>query len=123
MIAGVIVGLGHDIQSASELQGKEALWTPGLVFTAAELARIETHSSPTLAAAGIFSAKEAFFKAAPLDGGWCWSDLAVARGSNRRPILQFGGELGALLAERPLQVDLSISHSGDYASSVVIFSE
>jgi phosphopantetheine--protein transferase-like protein len=65
--------------------------------------------------AGILAAKEAFFKAvgsAPL-----WLAVEVVRAESGRPALRLGGSVSQLAVQ---QVDVSISHAGDYAIAVAL---
>lgn len=65
--------------------------------------------------AGIFAAKEAFFKALGLTPRWLW--VEVAKQPSGKPFLRTGVEL-------PLDAlstfDLSITHEGDYAIAIVV---
>ena len=73
--------------------------------------------------AGIFSAKEAFFKAA--DGlehlpRYRYSDVEIRHSASGRPQLLTHGALGDHFRQSSLRVDLSISHSSGMAGAVVL---
>lgn len=117
---GVLIGVGHDLQSVNEVEAAKALQVPGLFFTEAEVARFEQSPSPGESLAAGFSAKEAFFKALPPVDGWFWTDAEVTRDARHAPAFRFHGVLAEQMAARRLSAALSLSHSGGFVSSVVI---
>ena len=112
--------LGHDIQEIAGLEARTALLEPDLVFTEGELQRIRLSDRPQQKLAGYFSAKEAFFKAMPVSPYWRWSDLELCQHAGGRPYFAFHGALCELMQVQGLSAEVSISHSGAYASSVVL---
>ena len=75
--------------------------------------------------AGIFAAKEAFFKA--LGTGFRqgkWTDVEVVHDSYGAPFLQLSGVHARLAVQRSAHVPaLSISHDGAYAIAQVVWEE
>lgn len=112
--------LGHDLTAISELRTKPDLLAPGVFFTAAECARIERSAEPAASSAGLFAAKEALFKALRLPAGSFWTDIEVTHDPHGAPVFRFHGHAADFLREHGLVAHLSISHSGDYASAVVL---
>ena len=68
-----------------------------------------TDNTETLA--GIFAAKEAYFKAKGKKGDWL--DLEIAKLDSGQPIIKVNGKNNG-------KISLSISHETDYAVAVVI---
>ena len=102
-----IIRLGNDIQLVSELfPDEEPLEALNLekLFTKYEIAYAEAVENPKVTLAGLFSLKESLIKAgAAFD---TYLDLEITHDNNGAPV--FYGFL------------VSISHSGDYASSVAL---
>lgn len=115
-----VLHVGHDLQLVGELSARDDFAEPGVLFTPAELARVASSAQATRSLAGLFSIKEAFFKAMPVQSGWYWTELEVQRDVTGQPRLAFSGALARLMRERSLSADVSLSHSGQYVSSVVI---
>ncbi|MBI2940297.1 MAG: 4'-phosphopantetheinyl transferase superfamily protein [Chloroflexi bacterium] len=65
--------------------------------------------------AGVLAAKEAFFKAVGIGPDWLAVEVIMA--ASGRPSLRLGGSLGHLAIQ---DLDLSISHEGDYAVAAVV---
>lgn len=65
--------------------------------------------------AGVFAAKEAFFKALGLSPRWL--DLEVAEERDGKPSVKAAAGLGL---DGLLTFDVSIAHEGDYAVAVVV---
>jgi holo-[acyl-carrier protein] synthase len=116
----MLIGLGHDLQRVAELAGKAALLSDGGCFTAAERARISGSRVPAETAAGLFAAKEAFLKATPMIGRGFWTDVEVRHSGSGAPSLMLHGAYRELFERRRWRTLVSLSHSGDFASSVVM---
>ncbi|MCG9889836.1 MAG: holo-ACP synthase [Thermosynechococcaceae cyanobacterium MS004] len=121
-LGGVLVGLGHDIQIIHEMEQAEGLQIPGLFFTEAEFAYCHSKKLPFQSMAGLFSAKEALFKALQGLISFYWTDAEILHRPNRAPYFAFHGVLAEEMTRQQLQAHVSISHSGDYASAIVILS-
>ncbi|GAA1953617.1 thioesterase family protein [Kitasatospora viridis] len=116
-----MTGLGHDLQQVAEVAGVSGLRAPDVFFTAAELRRIDSAQQPSQSLAGAFAAKEALFKALPrTDRTWFWTDAELVHDRHGAPAFRTHGALAELLARRGLAVHVSISHSGGFASAVVL---
>jgi holo-[acyl-carrier protein] synthase len=115
----MLTGLGHDLVAIRELESTEALREPGFFFTGSEHSHAARAVEPLVALAGLFAAKEAFFKAVPQLHGNYWTDVEVVHDPHGAPRFCLHGPLGRALAEQGLSVHLSISHAGGYASAVV----
>ncbi len=91
------------------------------IYTEREL--VETNGrTPSLAAR--FAAKEAVSKALGCGVGKVgWRDIEIIRDQHRRPLLRLHGPAQALAAELGLEEwSLSLSHTHDYATAVVVAS-
>jgi holo-[acyl-carrier protein] synthase len=115
-----IVGIGHDLQLVHELEGREALCERDVVFGALELSKAVNGPSPLRALATLFSVKEAFFKAIPVQSGWFWCELELQRDERGRPHFGFTGALAELMETHHWSAQVSISHCGPYVSTVVL---
>lgn len=119
-----LTGLGHDLQLITELRAAQALREPGVFFTLGELRRFDSAVSPLESMAACFAAKEALFKALPpagrAEGTWFWTDAELIHDSSGAPRFRTHQFLADYVDRRGLRVTVSISHSGGFASSVVI---
>lgn len=115
-----LIGLGHDLQLISELEVASALREPDVFFTLGELRRFAGAAVPSQTLAGGFAAKEALYKALPAGEAWFWTDAELIHDSRGAPQFRTHGALASYLARRRWRVNVSISHSGGFASSVVI---
>jgi holo-[acyl-carrier protein] synthase len=117
----MLIGVGHDLQRVADVARATALHEPGVFFTEGEAAHAARAKAPAERSAGLFAAKEAFFKAlAGAPSAMCWTDIEVAHDRDRRPYYRFHGALARHMAERRLRALLTISHSGEYASAVCV---
>jgi holo-[acyl-carrier protein] synthase len=112
--------IGHDLQLISEMDERTELAEPGVMFTEAELCVTRGTRDHARCIAALFSVKEAFFKAIPLQSGWFWTELELDHEASGRPTLRFTGALAQLMRERAWTADVSLSHSGQYVSSFVV---
>jgi holo-[acyl-carrier protein] synthase len=115
----MLIGLGHDLQLVAEIAAKGALLSDGGCFTDAERARISGSPSPAETAAGMFAAKEAFFKAAPRINCGFWTDVELRHSREGAPSLVLHGAYRELFEGQRWRALVSVSHSGGFASSVV----
>ncbi len=112
--------VGHDLQRVADVAiGGGALSTDG-VFTPLELEYVERARDPRQTLAGLFCAKEALFKCLGPGPAYHWCDMEVSHDEAGAPGFRFSGALAAHLTSRGLNASVSISHSGEYASAVVI---
>ncbi|MCA9706073.1 MAG: holo-ACP synthase [Myxococcales bacterium] len=116
----MLSGLGHDLVALSGIEGAQELRQPGVFFTEAEHEHVARATEPLVSLAGLFAAKEAFFKAVPQARGAYWTDIEVTHGAHGGPSFRLHGRLQQVAEQQGLRVHLSISHDGDYASAVVV---
>ncbi|MBW4612600.1 MAG: 4'-phosphopantetheinyl transferase superfamily protein [Desmonostoc vinosum HA7617-LM4] len=121
-IGGMLIGLGHDIQLIAELKTVEALKVPGIFFTETECLYFNQSKNPLQSMAATFSAKEALFKALAIAPNFYWTDAEVRHNSRHAPYFEFDGSLAEHFQLQGWTAHLSISHSGDYVSTVVTIS-
>jgi holo-[acyl-carrier protein] synthase len=119
---GRLIGIGHDLQRIADLDDAHALREPDVFFTAVESTRIEARDFPAQTRAGYFAAKEALFKALGGRVDAYWTDLEIVHDRHGAPRFRLHRALGAMFEQRGWRADLSISHSGEYASAFVIVS-
>jgi len=126
----MILGLGTDLVDIAELQ-KRLERTPEIrdqVYDPTELAWCEAQRPTWPWFAECFAAKEAVMKA--LGTGWAkgvtfrdivveWS-LAEAPGRPRRPRARLTGVAAERVAAQGAEVQLSLSHDGNYAVSIAV---
>lgn len=115
-----LIGLGHDLQLISELESASALRGPGVFFTCGELRRFATAPVPLQSLAGGFAAKEALFKALTTGEPWFWTDAELVHNRHGAPQFRTHGALARHLASHRLRLNVSISHSAGFVSSVVV---
>ncbi|MEV4410649.1 4'-phosphopantetheinyl transferase superfamily protein [Catellatospora sp. NPDC049609] len=116
-----LIGLGHDLQLISELEVASGLREPDVFFTDRELRRFAGAVGPLQSLAGAFAAKEALFKALPpAREPWFWTEAELVHDRHGGPRFDMHGSLAGHLARHRLRVNVSISHSGGFVSSVVV---
>ncbi|MBW4497330.1 MAG: holo-ACP synthase [Oscillatoria princeps RMCB-10] len=118
----MLIGIGHDIQLISELKSAESLRVPGFFFTDNECLYFNGRKNSLQSIAGIFAAKEAFFKAIPRISNFHWTDVEVLHDVRHAPYFRLHGSLQEYFASQGWTANLSISHSGEYVSTVVVVS-
>jgi holo-[acyl-carrier protein] synthase len=93
------------------------------IYTQEEVESCAARATRYLAYAARFAAKEAFFKAlgTGLSGGVSWQDVAVVGDEHSRPKIAVKGKARTLLGER--RVQLSLSHTREYAIAVVVIED
>jgi len=122
----MIVGTGVDlervdrIRAAIERHGRRFLER---VFTAGEIAYVESRKHRSESYAARFAAKEAAMKA--LGTGWDrgvrWVDVEIVREVKGRPELRFHGRAAEIAAELGCRsANVSLSHTSDNAIAQVI---
>lgn len=119
---------GIDIVEISRIEDMAARHgnSLGRFFTAGELLYCAKREKTQYASlAGIFAAKEAFFKALGTGfRGGKWTDVEVSHTEEGAPYFILHGYYAAAAAERSTAVPaLSISHDGAYAIAQVSWSE
>lgn len=103
--------LGIDLVYLPEFEEKFKNIALGKVFSLSEMA--ENKSKESLA--GIFAAKEAFFKAIGKKADWL--AVWIEKDQLGKP------ELQSTLIERNQKAEISISHAGDYTIAIVMIKD
>lgn len=116
----MLIGLGHDLQRVSEFDNCLALRQPGLFFTDLETRHCGLQAQPIQSLAATFSAKEALFKALPTATAFFWTDIEVTHDESGKPGYRLHGRLGQISLQSAWHICLSISHSGEYVSTVAL---
>ncbi|MEO0074979.1 MAG: holo-ACP synthase [candidate division WOR-3 bacterium] len=118
-----ILGIGIDLIEVARI--KQAIERYGerfknRIFSKAEQEFCEAQNGKYLSYAARFAAKEAFSKAlgTGLRGKISWLDVNVIDNENSPPHLEIKGRAKTILANGKILV--SITHTQDYASAVVI---
>ena len=114
-----IIGLGHDLQHIQELEVKSYLREPDVFFTIGEHSYARQKSGRTSTEAGIYCAKESFYKSLTERVDFYWTDLEVKHNKLNAPYFEYHGKLKQYMQSKKLSTRLSISHSGEYASAYV----
>lgn len=122
----VIFGIGIDLVKVSRIKnalGKFPKRFRSRIFTKNEIAFCEKRSNYYLSYAVRFAAKEAFAKAlgTGLRGKISWQEIEVVDDELSKPSLVVTGKALKILGER--KVHLSLSHTEDYATAIVIIEE
>jgi holo-[acyl-carrier protein] synthase len=115
--------IGSHLQSLRELKRRPGLFRSKAIFTASELAYCSTRRDSVASLGGILCAKEACIKAfsafdrLPI---FTFLDIEITHLPNGRPRLRAGRRLAQWLERNHLHVDVTISHSDDYATATAI---
>lgn len=118
-----MVLVGTDVQSIPEFESTVFVSSGRGILTAEERQYAEGQRRPGASRAGLFCAKEAALKvltAVPGIPRFTLWDIAIAHDPSGRPLVRFSGALAEFLAQRAFACDVSISHSGDYATATII---
>ncbi len=123
----VIIAVGHDLIELRRIRGllEREPQRYQRLFTAAELEYALAHRDPVPSLAARFAAKEAFQKVWPRPLGWrdAWVERPTAPDGPfpfAAPRLAFAPPVAAELEQCGWRTHLSLTHSADYASAVVI---
>lgn len=124
----MIVAVGHDLVEVERVRKLLSTGRPERLFTPAELAYCARLSDPAPSFAARFAAKEAFQKVWPRPHGW--RDVWVEREPTPAgpfayapPRLAFAPAIAAELRERGWAAHLSLTHTAQHASAVVILEQ
>ncbi len=111
-------GVGIDLLEIERLERALARW-PRLaarLFTAGERSYAADRARPARHLAARFAAKEAVVKALGLSGGFGLREIEVLAGEP--PTVRLSGNAAAAAGER--EIEISLTHSRDYAAAVAI---
>ena len=123
----MIVAIGHDLVEVERVRGlmQREGHRLGKLFTATELAYCQALADPVPSFAARFAAKEAFQKVWPRPHRW--TDVWVQRSRTpggpfpyAPPLLGFAPEIAAEMRERGFVAHLTLTHTRQHASAVVI---
>ena len=113
-----IVGIGVDVCEIARFEAM-ARRTPGAVTKV--LCPAEAALPLMASKAGRFAAKEALAKALGSPGGMRWLDCEVVKTDDGVPSFVASGTVRARSEELGIErIHLSISHDGDYATTMVV---
>ncbi len=89
-----------------------------------EYAQLELRGFPVQSVAASFSAKEAFSKALGTGmRGFSLGEVELLREENGRPYFQLRGSALKIVQKRKIVLQVSVTHTKEYASAVVIGEE
>ena len=120
----MIVGLGNDLCEIDRIEAMIERWGKRFterVFTDGERAYALPKVSRAQHLAARFAVKEATLKALGVPPGLSWKEMEVTGGGKSAPLLKLSGR--AKVAADALGIEsfhITITHSGNYASAVVI---
>ncbi|WP_261665366.1 4'-phosphopantetheinyl transferase superfamily protein [Deinococcus sp. Marseille-Q6407] len=123
----MIVAVGHDLIELARIRGllEREPQRFRRLFAPAELEYALAQRDPVPSLAARFAAKEAFQKVWPRPFGWqeVWVERALTPGGpfeRAAPQLHFVPHIAAEMAERRWRAHLSLTHSREHASAVVV---
>lgn len=122
----MIYGVGVDLVDIQRMQKIIQRWdTPFLekIFTADEIAYCKKHAQSAVHFGARFAAKESFLKALGmgLGNGIRLAEIEVVHDPGGRPALKLHGAARKHIRTRRIQkVHLSLSHTKEYASAMVL---
>ncbi len=120
----MIVGLGHDLCEIDRIAKMVEKWGPRFtdrVFTEGERCYSFAKVACAQHFAARFAVKEATLKALGVPKGLSWKEMEVVGGGSQAPSLKLSGR--AKEAADALCIDsfhITITHTGNFASAVVI---
>ena len=122
----MIFGIGTDLADLKRIRAAFERFGArfrGRVFTPAEIDFCEGMADKYASYAARFAAKEAFSKAlgTGLRGLVSWRDIQVNDNERSRPTITTYGRARQLLGNR--RVHVSLSHTGEYATAVVVIED
>ena len=124
----MILGIGIDIVEISRIErilNEYGEIFTHRIFTAGEIAYCERKKCPAIYYAARFAAKEAFLKAlgTGLSGGIRWRDIEIVNNTNGKPAIVCHGIASECAKKMGAEkIDISISHSREYAVATAIVS-
>lgn len=90
------------------------------IFLSSELEYIKSRNNNTATIAGIYAAKEALLKAFKMGiNNYPLKDIEIMHDSNNAPYIVLHNDIKQ---SNEKEIDVSISHDGDYAIAIVIVS-
>jgi len=119
-----VAGIGVDVMDVPrmEVQARDAGFLAGL-FTPAEIAYCQARHHPARYLAGLFAAKEAFFKALGVDGkrGLAWREVEILNDGSGHSEIALHGALSETARRREVgAIHLSLSHTRSMAIAQLV---
>lgn len=121
----MIYGMGVDIQSVSQFReilerNKQGFYKK--IFTDQEIEYCQKYRDPSQHFAARWAVKEAFFKAmgTGVTNGYTFQDVQTLNLKSGKPIISLKGKTKQDVEKLDLKSHVSISHSDEYAVSVVL---
>ena len=93
------------------------------VYTDKEVTYCRATKSKTVMAqrfAARFAAKEAIFKAIPAMKALVWKEIEITNEASGKPVVHFLGKSHQLMKKTGLSLEISLSHSRNYAVAAAI---
>lgn len=114
--------IGSDVQSLAELRCKPVLLGNRAIFTPYERAYCESRRDPWASLGGILCAKESCVKALSAfdPPRFTFHDLEIRHRHDGRPAIRPGTRLAPWLETAGIGIQITISHSGDYAMATAL---
>lgn len=122
----MICGVGIDLVENGRMEKLIGKWGEkflGRVFSAEEIKYCGRYAHPTTHYSARFAAKESFLKALGigLGMGVKLNDISVVNNRDGKPSLELHGEAKSHLEKREItKVHLSLTHTKNYASAIVL---
>lgn len=116
----MFLGMGTDMEYIGSVAGKKALRFSKAFFTEEELSYCENRIESFTA---LICVKESCIKAlGSLKGApaYFYKDIELRHHSSGRPYLNFHGSLKRFLDQKKVRSDVSITHTHDFASAIVV---
>ena len=117
-----MVSIGIDLVEIKRI--RESMLRPGFlnkILGEFEYIELQNRKFKTQSVAANFCAKEAFLKAIGKGFGFCkLRDIEILRKLNGKPYLKLNGKAYRFQKENNLYFEISMTHTKDYASAVVV---
>lgn len=117
----MIVGVGIDIESINTVKTKKALHQSSAFFTDQELLYCKNRWNSLTA---LICVKESCIKALSNVYGfpkYLYKDIELCHEKSGKPYIRFHGNLEQFLLSQHLDANVSITHTSEIASAIVIF--
>lgn len=125
-LISMIKGIGTDIIEISKIKNIYKKWGNKVlrkVFTDSEIKYCNSIKDKFHSLSARFAAKEAVLKAIGigLNSGFRWKDIEIVKEKSGKPEVKFRGKIKILLKSLKLSnIEISVSHSDDFAVAVAI---
>lgn len=121
----MIYGIGIDLVNVARIERMLAKWGDAFsrrIYSAEEIAYCREKTRPSLHYAACFAVKEAFLKAmgTGLGGGITLTDISTVHRAGGKPEIRLCGKANALLQAGKMATSVSISHTDDLATAIVV---